>query len=175
MSLPPQSDISSFASTGGGTRQDECLSEDGQVRDGSEIKRAGLQWCRAWEQLSLLGAEAGDLWSLFSGSPKQGFSIIQVVFFSSTGEMGTAELGGSRLNREKVPSSVQEPSPRLLWAHHSAESPGHKATRWVLLHLLLCTTPSSCESHSSPVRVFSAACYQKGRTKAEALTLALCK
>lgn len=40
-----------------GARWDECLHEDGHVREGSEMRTDELQWCRAHEQLSFLGAE----------------------------------------------------------------------------------------------------------------------
>lgn len=103
MSLPRWIDISSFASTGIGARQDECLSEDGQARDGSEIERAGLRCCRAQEQLGLLG----DLWSLFCASPRQGFFVIQVVCPSAS-ETGTAKWGSSRLSTVNPGESTRQ-------------------------------------------------------------------
>lgn len=166
----------SFTSTGRGARQDECLREDEQVRGRAEIKRAGSQWCGAQEQLSLPGAEAGDLWSLFCGSPRHGFFVIQVAF-PSTSETGTAKLGSSRPRTVKPGSSTRQrlrAVPKVLQARHGARSQGHEAARWVLLRLLV----SRCQSRRSLAWLFSTAWtgrYRRGHTEAEALTSALGK
>lgn len=123
------------------------MREDEQVRGRAEIKRAGSQWCGAQEQLSLPGAEAGDLWSLFCGSPRHGFFVIQVAF-PSTSETGTAKLGSSRPRTVKPGSSTRQrlrAVPKVLQARHGARSQGHEAARWVLLRLLV----SRCQSRRS--------------------------
>lgn len=139
-------------------------------------KWAGSQWCRAQEQLGLLGAEAGDLWSLFCGSPGQGWFVIQVVF-PSTSERGTAELDGSRLNSQ---------ARRKYLA--ACESCPWGCYRLATVLRVKGTKPPSGFSASpglhSPIqlRVPQKPCamawmvrYRKGHTEAEALMLALFK